>query len=184
LWGSRVELCLSPLFSFIFSDSSFEIISHSVWPLTLFLLRRLPLPYDPPRVPRACLLGASLTPPRTASGPTVPIRFKQSRTRAAMRWRGGLGSSLPRDCSLTSCNCSPCSRRVGFHFVPLFLLCYLSLCSWRFDFHSLPSSLVVGRLRGCGCCRCWVSPVGLCLPFFLFYATLQEFSVLFFQGRA
>ena len=67
---------------------------------------RLPFFCDPPRVPRACLLGSSLTPPRTARGPTVAFRLLQSRQRAAMRWRGGLGSSLLRDYSLTLCHCS------------------------------------------------------------------------------
>ena len=35
-----------------------------------------------------------LTLPRTASGPTETFQFKQSRPRAAMRWRGGLDGFL------------------------------------------------------------------------------------------
>ena len=75
-----------------------------------------------PRVPRACLLGASLTLPRTASGPHAAFRLIQNRQRAAMRWRDGLGSFSPRDCSLTFYYFSLCSFCLGLHSTSLSLL--------------------------------------------------------------
>lgn len=62
-----------------------------------------------------------------------------------MRWRGQLGSFLLRDCSLTLCNLSSCSCRVGLHSALLFLLWKLSLCSFRFGFYSVPSFPVIAR---------------------------------------
>jgi len=136
-----------------------------------------------------------LTLPRTASGPTETFQFKQSRPRAAMRWRGGLGSFLLQDCSLTFCTLSFSFYCVGFYFAPLFLLCSLSLCSCRFDFHSVLSFLVVAGLRSGCCCRCgglrWGFVFFLRAAFhefprlrFLFSAALQEFPVVFFRVRA
>ena len=52
---------------------------------------QLPALCDPPRVPRALLSTASLTPKRTASGPEAVFQIQQSRQQAAMRWRGLLG---------------------------------------------------------------------------------------------
>ena len=75
---------------------------------------------------RTILQPAGLRPARRAERPRAPraartenFQFMQSRQRAAMRWRGGLGSSLLRDCSLTFCNLSLCSRCLSFHSASL-----------------------------------------------------------------
>jgi hypothetical protein len=87
-----------------------------------------------------------------------------------MRWRGGLGSFILRDCSLTSCNLSLCSCDVGLCAVPLFLIRNLSLYSRRFSCHTVPSFTVsaVGLRGGC-CCRCgvpwWRFVFLFCLPY-------------------
>ncbi len=71
-------------------------------------------------------LHASLTPPRTASGQTAALRCFHIPNVAAMRWRGGLGSFLLRDCSLTLCCLSSCSFCLSLHSVLLFLLVLLN----------------------------------------------------------
>ena len=70
LQGSLVGLCLPPLVCRIFWASSFETISHSLWPLTLVLLRRLPLLYGSPRVPRGLPLGFEPNAPAHRERPT------------------------------------------------------------------------------------------------------------------
>ena len=93
-----------------------------------------------------------------------------------MRWRGGLGSFLWRDCSLTFCNLSSCFCHFGLHSASVFLLWNLSLRSFRCGLHSVPSFLVVAaRVRGCGCCRCRVPRRGF--VFFL-CAAIREFPVV------
>jgi len=119
----RLRLCTAPLFlPWKLSLCSFRFGYHSVpsFAMSAAGLRscgcgRCEVPRQgfvfsffcgPPRVPRACLLGSSLTPPRTASGHNAPFQILQNPNVAAMRWRGGLGSSSLRNCSLTPCNLS------------------------------------------------------------------------------
>jgi hypothetical protein len=118
----------------------------------------------------------SLTPPRTASGQNGSFQIKQSPNVAAMRWRGWLGLSLLRACSLSSCCLSVCSCRFSLTFVPLFLLWTPSLCSCRFGFSSVPWFFVVAvGLRGCNCCRCGAPWWGVIV---FFYVALQELPVV------
>jgi hypothetical protein len=126
----------------------------------------------------------ALTPPRTASCPHAAFQVEQNRNVAAMRWRGGLGSLLLRECPLTSCCPSSCSCRVGLHSAPLFLLCNLSLCSYRVGLLFIPSIRVVAEGLGVAVVVVARFLGGALSSFFLRLSKSSSWSLLGFEPNA